>query len=789
MTHFHTLKKNVTLRLSIITIFSLLFLLSACKEDNTIKEANYRIVPLPRKIVLDAESEPFILNKSTKVYYVEHDNESLQLASFLSAYIKESVGIELQLTNKDESKDIIKFEVDSTLNPNPDYYKLSVTANNIMIHGASGAGIFYGIQTLRKSLPADETNKVSLSAVEIEDYPQFTHRGALLDVSRHFYSADFIKKYIDVLALFNMNVFHWHLTDDQGWRIEIKKYPNLTKIGSQRSETAIDRHSEEYDNTPYGGFYTQDEIKEVIEYARQRYITIIPEIDIPGHTLAVLTSYPELGCTGGPYQVGRGWGIFEDVLCAGNDSVFTFLDDVFTEVADLFPAKYIHIGGDECLKNRWMACPKCQARIKALGIRETKEHSAGEQLQSYFIHRVEEIINKKGKSIIGWDEILEGGIAPNATIMSWRGTEGGTYAANKGHDVIMTPESHVYLDYYQSSNVDSEPYTFGWLTNLEKVYSFDPIPAELPKDKQKHILGGQVNVWVEYIPTSKSVEYMLLPRMAALAETLWSYPQEKNYNDFVERMYRQSLLLDKLGYANNKQAYGVQAKYDYDTEKSEIKIILSTFDNAPIYYTLDGTEPTEKSLKYSQPIVIAKSTNLKAAVIREGKPSEMFSKEFSFNKATVKPIELKNQPDNKYTFNSPITLVDGEKGYKNTYRTGSWLGFLGTDMVATIKLGEQVSISSVKLNQFINSRGGLLFARSIIIEVSDDGIFFRQVHHENLPILNEHVKPQVFDVEASFDTIKTNYIRITLEAIKELPSWHEKAGAKAYIMVDEIVVE
>lgn len=789
MTHFHTLKKNVTLRLSIITIFSLLFLLSACKDDNTIKVANYSIVPLPRKIVLDAESEPFILNKSTKVYYVEHDNESLQLASFLSAYIKESVGIELQLTNKDESKDIIKFEIDSTLNPNPDYYKLSVTANNIMIHGASGAGIFYGIQTLRKSLPADETNKVSLSAVEIEDYPQFSHRGALLDVSRHFYSADFIKKYIDVLALFNMNVFHWHLTDDQGWRIEIKKYPNLTKIGSQRSETAIDRHSEEYDNTPYGGFYTQDEIKEVIEYARQRYITIIPEIDIPGHTLAVLTSYPELGCTGGPYQVGRGWGIFEDVLCAGNDSVFTFLDDVFTEVADLFPAKYIHIGGDECLKNRWMACPKCQARIKALGIRETKEHSAGEQLQSYFIHRVEEIINKKGKSIIGWDEILEGGIAPNATIMSWRGTEGGTYAANKGHDVIMTPESHVYLDYYQSSNVDSEPYTFGWLTNLEKVYSFDPIPAELPKDKQKHILGGQVNVWVEYIPTSKSVEYMLLPRMAALAETLWSYPQEKNYNDFVERMYRQSLLLDKLGYANNKQAYGVQAKYDYDTEKSEIKIILSTFDNAPIYYTLDGTEPTQKSLKYSQPIVIAKSTNLKAVAIREDKPSEMFSKEFSFNKATVKPIEFKNQPDNKYTFNSPITLVDGEKGYKNTYRTGSWLGFLGTDMVATIKLGEQVSISSVKLNQFINSRGGLLFARSIIIEVSDDGNFFRQVHHETLPILNEHIKPQVFDVEASFDTIKTNYIRITLEAIKELPSWHEKAGTKAYIMVDEIVVE
>ena len=784
-----TLTPGKFIALSLFLIL-LLFPLSGCSPDSVRNtKADYQIVPLPRQIMNLSQDAFFELNKATKIVYQENNEESYRLASFLAAYIKECTDIELQLTAKTEDTNSIQLHIDTTLSKNKEYYKLLVTTDNIAIQAANANGVFYGIQTLRKSLPLSKSSKVSFPVVEIEDYPQFSHRGVSLDVSRHFYSTDFIKKYIDALALFNMNVFHWHLTDDQGWRIEIKKYPNLTKIGSQRSETAVDRHSEEYDGKHYGGFYTQEEIKEVVEYACQRYITVIPEIDVPGHTLAVLASYPELGCTGGPYQVGRGWGIYEDVLCAGNDSVFTFLDDVFTEVAELFPSKYIHIGGDECLKNRWMACPKCQTRIKELGLTVKKAEPVGEQLQSYFIHRVEEMINKKGKSIIGWDEILEGGIAPNATIMSWRGTDGGIYAASRGHNVIMTPESHVYLDYYQSPDVDNEPYTFGWLTDLEKVYSFDPIPEELEKDKQKHILGGQANIWAEYLPTSKNVEYMLLPRMAALAEILWSYPQEKDYNSFVARMYRQSLLLDKLGYENCKQAYEVQAKYDYDTEKSEINVALSTFDNAPIYYTLDGTAPTEKSLKYSEPFIISKSSNLKAFVVRDGMQSKIYSKEFSFNKATVKPIELKNQPDKRYTFNGAITLVDGQKGYKSSYRTGSWLGFLGEDMVATIKLGEQVPVSSVRINYFINTRGGLIYPKTMKIEASDDGKTFNDVHYMGLPVLNDHLKPYTWDIKETFDTVKTNYIRITLEAIDGLPSWHEKAGSMAYIMVDEIIVE
>lgn len=788
MAFTNILIKTLTIRIFLLFILSSLFL-CACTKENKIDNANYnQLVPLPQQIIFYPDKEPFVMNELTEILYMENNNESHQLATFMAAYIEECTGIKLQLTTKNKGKNIIKFDIDN-IDKSPDYYKLSVTAEGIIIQASSESGIFYGIQTLRKSLPlGEQLDKISFPSVDIEDYPTFGHRGALLDVSRHFYSTNFIKKYIDALALFNMNVFHWHLTDDQGWRIEIKKYPNLTKMGSQRSETAIDRHSEEYDGKPYGGFYTQDEIKEIVEYAGQRYITVIPEIDIPGHTLAVLASYPELGCTGGPYQVGRGWGIFEDVLCAGNDSVFTFLDDVFSEVVELFPAKYIHIGGDECLKNRWMSCSKCQTRIKSLGLKETKEHSSGEQLQSYFIHKVEEIINKKGKSIIGWDEILEGGIAPNATIMSWRGTEGGIYAASKGHDVIMTPESHVYLDYYQSSNVDKEPYTFGWLTDLKKVYNFDPLPAELSEDKQKHILGGQVNVWTEYMPTHENVEYMLLPRMAALAETLWSYSQEKDFNNFVHRMYRQSLLLDKLGYKNSKEAYGVQAGYDYDTEKSEIKVNLSSFDDSPIHYTLDGAAPTIKSTLYTEPVVINKTTNLKAVVIRDDKIGEVYSKDFSFNKATVKPIELKNQPDTKYTFNAPLTLVDGEKGYSSSYRTGSWLGFLGADMVATLKLGNDVPVSSVEINQFVNTRGGLFGAKSILVEVSNDGKIFRKVNSKELPIPTQHQKPEIEKLITTFDSVVTNYIRVTLKTVGVLPLWHEKSGTKAYLMIDEIVI-
>lgn len=778
----------------IIYILTTIFLITSCANREQIT-VDFKTVPLPRSIEYTKGEAFFNLTKSTSIVY-EEGNERMQIvAELLSQYLKQNTGIELQISTDNKKENAIILQ-NTLKHDNTEAYELTVSKTNIIINGASEAGIFYGVQTLRKAIFQPQigearhqpvVSKVEIPLCTILDFPQFKHRGAMLDVSRHFFDVQFVKKYIDVLALFNMNVFHWHLTDDQGWRIEIKKHPKLTEIGSKRTETAIDRHSEEYDGTPYGGYYTQEEIKEVVKYAQDRFITIIPEIDIPGHTLAVLTSYPNLGCTGGPYQVGRGWGIYEDVLCAGNDEVFNFLDDVFSEIATLFPSAYIHIGGDECVKNRWMACPKCKKRIKEEGIKADAQHSEGELLQSYFIKRVDKIIAKNGKKLIGWDEILEGGIAPNATIMSWRGTEGGQIAAGNGHDVIMTSEAYVYLDYYQSDSAD-EPYTFGWLTPLKKVYSFDPIPKDLAKDKQQHILGAQVNVWVEYIKTGADVEYMLLPRMAALAETLWSYPTEKNYKEFVSRMYKQSFLLDYLDYKNSKASYNIEAEYEYDTENKRVQISLFNFKDAPMHYSLNNTDV----ISYDAPIIapvdslhILRATS----VPQKDYPEQQFERIFSINKATVCPITLKYAPDAKYTFKGAITLVDGQAGNPVSYRTGSWIGFSGTDMEATIKLKPQTEISSFDINVFVNTRGNLFDAKSIEIEVSDDGKIFSSLAKETYPITAEHIKPQVVKHSLEFTKTKTNYIRIKMEAYKILPDWHEKVGGNSLLMIDEIVVK
>ena len=708
-----------------IYYFFFIFLLIACNSKNT-SIADYKTVPIPQSVKLLSDENSFVLTPSTQIIYPTGNEILKQEAEFLSQYIQQITGHTLITTSNLLNDNAIILNADYEDN-NPEGYQIKINQKTISINGSSEAGTFYGIQTLRKSIPLNATNKIQFPAVEITDYPAYKHRGVSLDVSRHFFPTDFIKKYIDVLALCNMNVFHWHLTDDQGWRIEVKKYPKLTEIGSKREKTIIGRHTDSYTEIPHGGYYTQEEIKDIVQYATQRHITVIPEIDIPGHTLAVLASYPNLGCTGGPYQVGWGWGIYEDVLCAGNEEVFAFLTNVFDEVTDLFPAQYIHIGGDECLKNRWMDCPKCQSRMTKLGIKESAEHSKGEQLQSYFIKRVEKIVNAKGKRIIGWDEILEGGIAPNATIMSWRGTEGGIYAANKGHDVIMTPEAYVYLDYYQSPDVDNEPFTYGWLTELEKVYSFNPMPVQLEKDKRQHILGAQANVWAEYMPTSKNVEYMLLPRMCALAETVWSNPEKKNYKEFVTRLEKLSGLLDKLGYENCKYAF----------------------------------IPEEKQPQ-RYPVV---------------------------HKAVNKPITLLQQPDARYTFQGGETLVNGQLGPKSSYRTGGWIGFLGTDIEAIIDLEEPTEIKSFSVNTYVNTRGNLIDPESITLYTSSDKNNFKEVATSSYPKREEHINPTIIQRDIQLEkSIESRYIKVYIKSPITLPDWHEKKGDKAYLMIDEICI-
>ncbi len=516
------------------TIFMLAAIISILGSKLIASTANYKVIPLPYQIELRDEKS-FIINKNTKIVYTEGNEKQKRNAKFLADYIMENTGIMLKITPNKNLKNSIVLGI-SSFTQNTEAYTIEVNAKNILITGTAESGVFYGIQTLRKSIPLGKTAKIEMPAVKISDAPRFGYRGMMLDVSRHFCSLDSVKRWIDILALHNVNTFHWHLSEDQGWRIEIKKYPRLTEIGSVRSETVIGKNSGKYDGIPHGGFYTQDEAREIVAYAAERYINVIPEIDMPGHMLGALASYPELGCSGGPYEVWKRWGISDDVLCMGNDKTFAFITDVLNEIMEIFPSKYIHIGGDECPKTNWKKCTKCQTKITELGLVSDEHHTAEERLQSYFIQFAEKVVNSKGRRIIGWDEILEGGLAPNATVMSWRGMKGGILAAQMGHDVIMTPNSHVYFDHYQTKNTQKEPLAIGGFSSVEKVYTFEPLPESLTEEQKKHIIGTQANLWTEYIPNFRHAEYMILPRMAALCEVQWTQPNKRNYPDFLNRL-------------------------------------------------------------------------------------------------------------------------------------------------------------------------------------------------------------------------------------------------------------
>ena len=506
------------------------------------------LIPLPNKVV--QTSGEFKLTKETKIVLM--DNQFKTEVDYLNNYFKTNFDFELIVVSvlpTDGNYVIITEPEDKT--GQLENYSLSVNQNQVLFSAEGNAGLFYGIQTLIQLLPLEKSLEVKIPCVQIKDSPRYKWRGMHLDCSRHFFTKEEVKKYIDYLAMYKFNVFHWHLVDDQGWRIEIKKYPLLTKIGSQRKETIIGKPAfnkdgtpskdDKYDRTPYGGFYTQEDIKEIVAYAQSKYITVVPEIEMPGHSLAALAAYPQYSCTGGPFETYTKWGVSDDVYCAGNDSAFLFLQDILSEVIGLFPGKYIHIGGDECLKERWCVCPKCLKRIADEKLKDENE------LQSYFITRIEKFVNSKGKQIIGWDEILEGGLAPNAAVMSWRGTQGGIDAAKQKHFVVMSPGKPCYFDHYQSKDKAKEPLAIGGFNPLDSVYAYNPTPKALSVDEAKYIMGAQGNVWTEYITNFSQVQYMSMPRMAALSEALWTIPEKKNYKDFIIRLKIHSKTLDKMG--------------------------------------------------------------------------------------------------------------------------------------------------------------------------------------------------------------------------------------------------
>ena len=516
-------------------------------------QANYEVIPMPQSITLSNSDNQFVLHSGTLISYTSGNEDMARNAQFLQTYLADQLGYTLRIEPGIASKGIVLKLNEGQASEG---YTITVDADRVLVEATSPAGIFYGIQTIRKAVPVEMGAVVGFPAGVITDAPRFAYRGAHLDVCRHFFSVDSVKTYIDMLVLHNMNKFHWHLTEDQGWRMEIKQFPKLTEIGSVRNGTMIRKDWNSNDSIQYGGFYTQEECREIVKYAADRYITVIPEIDMPGHMVAAVTAYPELGCTGGPYEVRTIWGVSEELLCAGNEKVYDFVDKVLDEVMDVFPSKDIHIGGDECPKTEWEKCPKCQSKIKALGLKKDDRFTAEQKLQAYFTKHVDEYLTKHGRNAIGWDEILEGGVSENATVMSWRGESGGIEAARLKHRVIMTPNTYCYFDYYQSKDRDNEPFAIGGFLPIKHVYDYEPLPVNLTPEEQSYIWGVQCNVWTEYIPTFSQVQYMMLPRGAALSEVQWSLPEAKDYEKFKnERLPRLIKIYELYGYNYSRRIY------------------------------------------------------------------------------------------------------------------------------------------------------------------------------------------------------------------------------------------
>lgn len=523
-------------------------LFCACRPA-VIEKGNLDVIPQPQEIVLAQDTTPFVINHSTTIIYPAANEKMHRTADFLATFIKEMTGTEVRVSDKEKGSNAIILAVDTTMT-HPEGYKLEITPEKVLLTGGSEAGVFYGTQTIHKALPILKDGKVAaaLPAGTVTDFPRFRYRGFMIDVGRHFFPVSYLKQMIDLIALHNINYFHWHLTEDQGWRIEIKKYPKLTEIGSRRDSTIIDWETKKFDGKPHSGFYTQDEAREIVRYAADRFITVVPEIDLPGHTTAALASYPELGCTGGPYKVLCSFGVFSDVLCAGNEQTLQFTKDVLDEIMDIFPSEYIHIGGDECPKSRWEKCPKCQAKIKELGIKALPKHSKENQLQTYFMSELEKEINAHGRRMLGWDEVLEGGLTPNSTIMSWRGIQGGIEAARQHHDVIMTPIQRLYFSNPRINKMTG----FEW---MNRVYNFEPVPAELTDAEKKFVIGTQGCIWTEWTADSTKMEWQILPRMAALSEIQWTLPEHKNFDRFMERLPEMLKIYSDLGYSYRKDVF------------------------------------------------------------------------------------------------------------------------------------------------------------------------------------------------------------------------------------------
>lgn len=745
---------NISLIIGILTIFCNLLDFA---NDN--KYGQLPLIPYPERIIL--KEGLFKLSNSTAVICKDEF-----IKNYFTEKMMEFTGI--QLTNSKKGKNKIILTVDnSSLKNNKESYKITIEKDAITVVGKTKEGLFRGIQTIFQLIPPEIKIKHDGSTFNfitciIEDSPRFTWRGLNLDCSRHFMSKDFIKRYIDILAYYKFNTLHWHLTDDQGWRIEIKKYPKLTEIGAWRKEA---------DGSIYGGYYTQEDIKEIVEYAKSRFINVVPEIEMPGHCLASLASYPENSCTGGPFEVTNLWGVMKDVYCAGRDSTFYFLEDILDEVIQLFPGEYIHIGGDEVLKDRWKACPRCQERIKKVGLKD--EH----ELQSYFVQRIVNYLESKNKKAIGWDEILEGGLAKGAIVQSWQGYKGAIEAAKQNHYTICSPTAYTYLN-YDPDNLD-----------LQTAYSFEPIPEELNNEQKKFILGGEANLWTEYAP-QETVDSKLFPRILALAEVFWTPFQNKNYDNFYKRLQATYSDLNALGIQYGRESKIITYSINYDeTNNKFVLTITPNQKNLQIRYTLNGTSLDTNSYLYEKPIIINKTTKVTVGgFLGNHFINKKLEFSFAIHKALKGNVNYINDYDARYRANGNQTLIDGIRG-TNDFHDGLWQGFEGKDFEVIIDLTKEKEISRVIPRFFLNVNSWVFLPSKLEISLSNDGINFydKKIIVNDIPQKTSEITTQ--DFTAEFNNAKARYIKVFAENIKRCPDWHPGAGDKTWLFIDEIVVE
>lgn len=686
--------------------------------------ADYNVIPQVQNLSVK-NGDVYVFDSSRKLVYDNQDSRrSLEL---FAQDLEELVGIRPSVAagTSEDAKGNVYFTL-GLQDGRKEAYSINVSSDGILVQAVAPEGIYRATRTLLKSVGTEKTSSVEFPSAEVSDWPRFGYRGLMLDVSRHFSDVEMVKRTIDMLALHQLNIFHWHLTDDQGWRIEIKSRPELTEVGAWRDDTVVGRYlgGTDYptDGKRHGGFYTQEQIREIVAYAKERYIEIIPEIDLPGHTSAVLAAYPQLGCEDKEYKVANRWGVIRDVLCAGNPASLDLFKDIMDEVCKLFPGKYIHLGGDECVKERWKACPKCQRKIRELGLKDGSRYSKEDYLQSWFMGEVASFVRSKGKRVIGWDEILEGVPMDDSVIMSWRGTEGGITAAKMGHDVVMTPTSDMYFDQSQTLASQLEEIPVGGFINVMKVYSYEPLPASLTPEQQKHILGCQANVWCEYMPEERIRQYQILPRLAALSEVQWTMPERKNYKDFLKRLPKMLSIYDHYGYNYAKHVFDVACSYSVNVEKGSLEVSLSTLGNDPIYYTLDGTSPqTKKAMLYDDtPIVISSPSELKVSVLRNGK----FTKEETLfkldcNKATFKKVNISTALNIMQAHLPHEILTDGIVGSLrcDDYR---WMSCTGR-MSLVLDLGKSESFSRIGWTALNSQSENILVPQNVKIQISEDG--------------------------------------------------------------------